>query len=44
MELVNTETKIDIAKPRNEIVKQRNLREIEDGVLHDGERYLYKPD
>jgi hypothetical protein len=46
MELVNnnSETKIDIAKPRNEIVKQRSLREIEDGVLHDGERYLYKPD
>ena len=46
MELVNnSETKIAVSPPpRNEIVKQRSLREIEDGVVHDGQRYLYKPD
>ena len=42
METEEVESKEHVVVPI--VATQRAIREVEDGVLHDGEKYLYKPD
>ena len=42
METEEVESKEHVVVPI--VATQRTIREVEDGVLHDGEKYLYKPD